>query len=154
MYTRILVPLDGSEVAEKALAHAVVQMADIFDAELMLLRAVYLTDIPSLELGEARSVLVKESETYLRDVAGTLRTQGRRVRTSVHWSQAAEAIFDYAIAQEVSVVVMATRGHRAPESWPIGSIAGKVLRSMQVPVLLICPSAVSDKSGGTRQSVT
>ena len=66
MYTRILVPLDGSDVAEGALAHAA-QMADIFDAELILLRVVFLAELPGLDLGEAQRFLVKESEAYLRN---------------------------------------------------------------------------------------
>ncbi len=143
MYTRILVPLDGSKVAEGALAHAE-HMAAIFDAELILLRAAYLMDMPNLDLGEAQTILVHECEAYLNAVAGQIQGRGRRVRTAVQWSKAAEAIIDYAVSQEVSVVVMATHGQSAPERWPMGSIAEKVLRSMRVPVLLVRPAAASD----------
>lgn len=153
MYTRILVPLDGSEAAEEALVHAV-QMADIFGAELILLRAAFLAEMPGLDPGEAQSLLVKESEAYLCEVAGKLRARGRRVCTVVHWSEAAEAIIDYAVAHEVSVVVMATHGQSAPERWPLGSVAEKVLRSMRVPVLLIRASAASGEGGRTGQCVT
>ncbi|ETW97507.1 MAG: hypothetical protein ETSY1_22400 [Candidatus Entotheonella factor] len=139
MYTRILVPLDGSPIAEQALVHAA-QMAEIFDAELILLRAAFLAQVPDLDLSEARRVLVQESEDYLDNVARRLRGHGRRVQTEVRWSEATEAITAYAVAQAVSVVVMATHGHSGFEQWPMGSIAEKVLRSMQVPVLLIRPS--------------
>jgi len=144
VYTRILVPLDGSEMAESALVHAA-QMADIFDAELILLRAAFLDAASEVDLGEARLVLVNESETYMREVAYRLQGRVRRVRTEVCWRQAAEAIIDYAVAQEVSVVVMATHGHSGPEHWPMGSIAEKVLRSMQVPLLLIRAASDSDE---------
>jgi nucleotide-binding universal stress UspA family protein len=153
MYTRILVPLDGSEAAEGALAHAA-QMANIFDAELILLRATFIPDLPDLDLGEAQNILVKESEAYLCDVAVKLKGRGRDVRTVVRWSEAAEAIIDYAVAQEVSVVVMATHGQRGPERWPMGSVAEKVLRSMRVPVLLIHVSSAPDEMSRTGQSVT
>ena len=140
MYTRILVPLDGSEAAESALDHAA-QMADIFDAELILLRAAFLDamppEMPELELGDVRRALVNECDAYLRNVARALQSSGRRVRTETRWNKAAEAIIDCAVAQEVSVVVMATHGQSGPERWPMGSIAEKVLRSMQTPVLLI-----------------
>ena len=136
MYTRILVPLDGSEAAESALDHAA-QMADIFDAELILLRAAFLDELPDLELGDVRRALVNECDAYLRNVARALQSSGRRVRTETCWNKAAEAIIDCAVAQEVSVVVMATHGQSGPERWPMGSIAEKVLRSMQTPVLLI-----------------
>jgi len=145
MFTRILVPLDGSEVAEIALVHAA-QMADIFDAELILLRAAYLAEVPNFELDETRLLLVNESETYLHEIAHTLQGHGRCVRTVVCWSKAAEAIIDYAVGQKVSIVVMATHGHSDPDRWPMGSIAEKVLRNMQVPVLLIRASSTSDKT--------
>jgi len=143
VYTRILVPLDGSEAAESALAHAA-QMADLFDAELILLRAAFLDVAPDVDLSEARHMLVNESETYVREVARRLQSHGRRVRTEVCWRKAAEAIIDYAVAQNVSVVVMATHGHSSSERWPMGSIAEKVLRSMQVPLLLIRVAADAD----------
>ncbi|ETX04723.1 MAG: hypothetical protein ETSY2_27165 [Candidatus Entotheonella gemina] len=139
MYTRILVPLDGSQVAENALDHAA-QMADIFGAELILLRAAFLDRVPDFDLSEVQRVLVQESEAYLNQVACQLQEDGRCVRTAVRWSKAAEAITAYAVAQEISVVVMATHGHSSHEHWPMGSIAEKVLRSMQVPVLLVRPS--------------
>ncbi len=145
MYTRILVPLDGSEPAEGALVHAA-QMADIFDAELILFRAIYLTQVPDLDLDEVRRVLIKESEAYLCEVARKLQGRGRCVRTAVCWNKAAEAIIDYAVSQDVSVVVMATHGQSGPERWPMGSIAERVLRSMQVPVLLIRTSEPSSEA--------
>jgi nucleotide-binding universal stress UspA family protein len=64
----------------------------------------------------------------------------------VCWNKAAEAIIDYAVGQEVSVVVMATHGYSAPERWPMGSIAETVLRSMQVPVLLIHASSALNET--------
>lgn len=152
MYTRILVPLDGSEMAERALVHAV-HMADIFGAELILLRAAFLDGVPEPDLGELQRVLIHESETYLSEVARTLQGHGRCVRTVACWGKAAEAVIDYADGQAVSVVVMATHGHSGPERWPMGSIAEKVLRSMRVPVLLIRGSASSDETSETRQSV-
>jgi nucleotide-binding universal stress UspA family protein len=145
VFTRILVPLDGSEVAEIALVHAA-QMADIFNAELILLRAAFLDEVPNVDLDEARRALINESETYLHEAAQTVQGHGQGVRTVVCWSKPAEAIIDYALGQQSSVVVMATHGHSDPERWPIGSIAEKVLRSMQVPVLLVRAPSTSDKT--------
>ena len=152
MFTRILVPLDGSEVAERALGHAV-QMADIFNAELVLLRAVFLAEVVTLELDEAQRILLEESKTYLDGVARKLQGHGRSVRTAVCWNKAAEAIIEYALAQDVSVVVMGTHGHSDADQWPLGSIAEKVLHSMQVPVLLIRTSSGSDEPTSTGQPV-
>lgn len=139
MFHRILVPLDGSIVAEAALAHAAA-MADRFGAELILLRAVFLPQALALDLANAQGALARESEAYLGEMARQLTGPGRRIHTVVRWRPAAEAIIEYAIEQKVSVVVMATHGHTGLEQWPLGSIAEKVLRSMQVPVLLVRPS--------------
>lgn len=152
MYTRILVPLDGSAVAEGALDHAL-QMADLFGAELILLRAAFLAWLPDAHQAEAQLVLVRESEAYLNEIARQLQRPERCIRTAVCWSKAAEAIIDYAVEQEVSVVVIATHGHTSLERWPMGSIAEKVLRSMRVPVLLVrplqLPVATSEDPGST-----
>ncbi len=142
MFRRILVPLDGSTVAEGALAHAV-QMADRFGAELILLRTAFLSWVPEFERADVQPLLVRESEAYLQEIACQLQKQGRWVQTEVRWSKPAEAIIECAVEQQVSVVVMATHGHQSLERWPIGSIAEKVLRSMQVPVLLIRPPQCS-----------
>jgi nucleotide-binding universal stress UspA family protein len=139
VYTRILVPLDGSEVAEGALAHAV-QMADIFGAELILLRVAFLPSVVQQNVAEAQHIVMSEGEAYLSEIACQLRKPGRRVRTIVHWGKAADSIVACAVQQEVSAVVMATHGHSGLEQWPLGSVAEKVLRSMQVPVLLVRPS--------------
>jgi nucleotide-binding universal stress UspA family protein len=81
----------------------------------------------------------------VQSIAKTLQPRGLRIRTVVHTGKAAETIIEYAVQQEVSVIVMATHGHRGGDQWPLGSIAEKVLRSMQVPVLLIraTPSVAS-----------
>lgn len=136
MYERILVPLDGSALAEEALAHAVT-MAEVFQAKLFLLRAVFVPTFPGVDHSDAYQAELAASEVYLDRMATTLRSQGLRVHTLVRSGKAAEAIVAYAVQQAVSVVVMATHGHRAEARWPLGSIAEKVLRSMQVPVLLI-----------------
>jgi nucleotide-binding universal stress UspA family protein len=145
VYTRILVPLDGSAVAEEALAHAV-QMADRFGSELIFLRAVFLPQVAAFDLAEVQQALVRESQAYLNEMARPLRAPGRRIHTVVRWSEAAEAIIEYAVTQQVAVVVMATHGHRGLESWPMGSVAEKVLRSMQVRLLLVRSSQRPDSA--------
>lgn len=139
VYTRILVPLDGSRLAEEALPHAV-QMADIFGAELILLRAAFLPPAPALDMAEIQRALISESEAYLNAIAPRFQRSGRQAHTAVRWGKAAEAIIAYATEPAISVVVMATHGHSGLEHWPLGSVAEKVLRSMQVPLLLVRPA--------------
>jgi nucleotide-binding universal stress UspA family protein len=136
MYERLLVPLDGSALSEEALAHAVT-MAEVFQAKLFLLRVVFVPTFPGIDHSAAYRAELAVSEAYLDRVATPLRSRGLRVHTLVRSGKAAETIVAYAVQQAVSVIVMATHGHRGGERWPLGSIAEKVLRSMQVPVLLI-----------------
>ena len=133
-----MVPLDGSDLAEGALAHAV-HMADVFGAELVLLRAAFIAPVPGLDLTAIQGSLVGECQAYLDHMAHRLQRPGRPIHTVVRWGQAADVILAQTTEQAVSVVVMATHGHRGLTHWPLGSVAEKVLRSMQVPLLLVRP---------------
>jgi nucleotide-binding universal stress UspA family protein len=139
VYERILVPLDGSALAETALVHAV-QMAEIFQAELILLRVAFVPTFPGSDTTAAQHAALAESEAYLERIASALSSRGLTIHTVVRSGKAAETIVEHALQQKVSVIVMATHGHHGVDQWPLGSIADKVLRSMQVPVLLIRPT--------------
>lgn len=140
MYTRIMVPLDGSDLAEGALVHAV-YMADMFSAELILLRAAFFAPMPGLDMAELQQALVGECEAYLDAMVQRLQNSRCPVHKVVRWGKATDVILAQAAEQAVSVVVMATHGHRGLTHWPLGSVAEKVLRSMQVPLLLVRPSS-------------
>lgn len=136
MYRTILVPLDGSTLAEAALPHAM-QLAKTFKAELILLRVAVLPILPEVDTDAIYQSLESESEAYLSDVLDRMRTDDLRIRKIVSTGKAAEAIIEQALQNRVSVVAMATHGHSGVGQWPLGSVAERVLHSMQVPVLLI-----------------
>ena len=142
MYKRILVPLDGSPLAEAALAHAQL-LAQCFDGAIVLLRAVvssYTIAAPDLVLagqGVDQEVLQQQAEQYLQTQAGKLTAQDIAVRTVVCTGPVAEAILDHARSLAVDVIVMSTHGRGGVSRWVYGSVADRVLQAAPCPVLLI-----------------
>jgi nucleotide-binding universal stress UspA family protein len=143
MESRLLVPLDGSSLAEQALSCAVMLGKEL-PAELVLLRAVHLPGEAQKYLGEAtedQSKLVEqfdaEADDYLRKTAGSLRQAGMSVQHVIQHGPAAEAIVDYAEQTEITQIVMATHGYSGIRRWTHGSVAERVLQAARVPVLLI-----------------
>ena len=148
MFERILVPLDGSALAEHALAPAG-RIADRFGGELRLLRVVPPErSLPSLQHpavwtgGEpvAAPTLMDEAEAYLTGLR--LPTLAGPVRTRVLCGAAPELIIATAAECGADLIVMSSHG-RAGLLWLLyGSVAEAVLRGATVPVLLV-PSRVT-----------
>lgn len=143
MTAQILVPLDGSRLAEQALPCAMM-LARTLPAELIFLRIASIpADVEGLLDGTEATVaavkeeLTKEATIYLTDVAD--RFQDRDV--SLHWSvrhgPAAETILEYARETGVETIVMATHGYTGVRRWVHGSVAERVLQSADLPVLLV-----------------
>jgi nucleotide-binding universal stress UspA family protein len=142
---RLVVPLDGSELAERGLDPAIT-LAETFGATLALIRVV--TELPSAvpvrleqsspnptNLGEvgARALL------YLQDIAESLRRRGLAVTTEVVAGQhPAYPIIEHAAGD---LVVIATRSRSAFHRAPIGSVTDKVVRGIRGAVLAIPASA-------------
>jgi nucleotide-binding universal stress UspA family protein len=136
MYNKILVPLDGSELAQVALPHAV-KMAEIFQAELVLLRVALAPILLGAEPVEAQRLVVAESDAYLKTVRADLQPTGLKLSTEVRYGNAAEEIIAFASQESIGLIVMATHGRSGVGRWLLGSTAEKVLRGTTVPVLLI-----------------
>ncbi len=148
MFNRILVPLDGSALAEQALAPAA-RIAEKFGGSLVLVRVLtpertlpgfsYLAPRPaSVPFGAARS-LFDEAEAYLASVR--LPTAGVPVSTQVLAGAPPEMIITAATEQAVGLIVMSTHGRAGLTRLLYGSVAEAVLRGATVPVLLV-PSRV------------
>src|SRR6266508_2317040 len=106
---KILVPLDGSTLAESAIAKAMELAGG--EATLMLLRAAEAHTLPGVDPTEAQVEVVREAEEYLAAVAGRLREQGfASVETSVWYGPAASAIVDAARLRKADLIVMSTHG--------------------------------------------
>ena len=148
MYRHILVPLDGSGFAEAALPYAL-EMAAQFDSDITLLRVVLpprmgegaLSPESANFLIKMRDDLYKEAIEYLQHQKGSLRQQNYRVHYQVAESEdIAAEIISAVRGGDVDTVVMCTHGRGGLSRWLFGSVATRVLQSVQVPVLVIRPT--------------
>jgi len=143
MAIRILVPLDGSSLAEQALSCAVT-LARGLQAELVLLRAVWIPpDVLEMLDGSAAKTnaivdqLEAEATEYLRALRERVRDASLTVHHAVQRGPAAEAILDYAGQANIHQIVMATHGYSGIKRWTHGSVAERVLQTVGVPLLLV-----------------
>ncbi|MCS6843243.1 MAG: universal stress protein [Caldilineales bacterium] len=152
MYKRILVPLDGSTFAERALPHAL-EIARATNGELHLLTVVPLLDNQSMAVVDLypmyvyRSFTVDQSQemerlqadlrAYLEELCRRAASGGVRAEPVVRSGQPAEEIISYAHEAGCDLIVMSTHGRSGIGRWVYGSVADKVLRGADVPVLLV-----------------
>jgi nucleotide-binding universal stress UspA family protein len=144
MYQRIVVPLDGSALAEEALTQAV-ELAQVTDAPVHLLRIVdylrlerYGPYALALEYSTVEPVLTTETTEateYLNSVQARLTRDGIAVDTEVRQGRVTREIV--AAAKPGDIVVMASHGRGGLSRWLLGSVAEDVLRHAPVPVLLV-----------------
>jgi nucleotide-binding universal stress UspA family protein len=140
MYKRVVIPLDGSALAEQALPHALAQ-ARLFEAELILLQV--LAPLPhSALLGEparerAQTSLNASACEYLERVVARVQEHDIPVRVATVLGSPHVKISEFAEANEADLIVMSTRGQSGLGRWLIGSVADRVVRGANVPVLLV-----------------
>lgn len=154
MYQKILVPLDGSKLAETILPHAEmiakegggeVILATVTERIAATVGPVIviepvgpmalpnpLTKIP-VALGKQQ----KQGQRYLTRIAKRLTKKGIRVHSEVLLGNPAGEIADYAVKAGVDLIVMASHGRSGVGRWAFGSVSDKVLRISRVPVLLV-----------------
>ena len=140
MYKRILIPLDGSALAEQALPHALAQ-ARHFEAELVLLRVLAPLPSPPL-LGEVARSRAKASSNvlareYLERVVARVQEHGIPVRVATVEGSPRVNIAEFAEANVADLIVMSTRGQSGLSRWLMGSVADRVVRGAAIPVLLV-----------------
>jgi len=154
MYKKILVPLDGSDLAECALNHVTSLLKSGSGGEVILLNAV-VTNLPWRELNRSESdnspvfdyagfvkASMDKARRYLEKVQTRLRSEGFNVKTeTVESNSPAHTITDYAQQNDMDLIVIATHGHTGMKKMLLGSVASKVLQESHVPVLLIRPEA-------------
>jgi nucleotide-binding universal stress UspA family protein len=144
MYTRILVPIDGSEAGESGLREAV-RIAAGTPAVLVLLHVV--DDMPmmvemasAMNTDQARRRLVAEGEALLARDAQAAQEAGVRAETVLreqHAVAVADAIREEAVQRDCELIVMGTHGRRGFSRLALGSDAELVARQAGVPVMLV-----------------
>lgn len=139
MYTRILVPLDGSTTAEQVVPYArtfarrlklPVELLAVIDAGALLTSVERARLFDNLLDQESR-----KSKEYLERIAE--RFSGSRVKRTVQQGKAAEAIIEKAAADNSTLIAMTTHGRSGLNRWLLGSVAEKILRGSANPLLLV-----------------
>ncbi|HET9490283.1 MAG TPA: universal stress protein [Methylomirabilota bacterium] len=139
---RILVPLDGSSLAESALPVAVDLLAGTPNSTLLLLRAAEALAFLGGDPIEAQVQVVREAEEYLDAVRARLAGSGvAEVKTSVCYGPAASFIIETAQVAKADMIVMTTHGRSGLRRLVFGSVAEAVLRGTRTPILLIRDAA-------------
>jgi len=134
---RILVPLDGSVLAEAAL-DAAADFARAASSTIVLLRAAEAHVFPGADPTDAQVRAVSEAEDYLARAAERLRQHGvKEVQTSVWYGAPAESIAEAARVRQADLIVMSSHGRGGLGRLILGSVAESVLRSTDTPILLI-----------------
>jgi len=148
MYKKILVPLDGSKLAECALPHAE-ELAKGCGTEKVILVSVTervqgyrAFEEPSQPLGqqlvpEAFGKLEKQAQKYLGRIAKAMEAKGIKVSTEVLLGDPAEEIIIYAKHPGCDVIVISSHGRSGISRWTHGSVADRVFRGSPVPVLMV-----------------
>ncbi|POG54646.1 universal stress protein [Haloferax marisrubri] len=140
MYSRILFPTDGSDCADAALDHAI-EHARTYDATLV---GLYVADVrevgyaaPALSLERVREALLESGEQVLGRVAERAREAGVEVETAVTEGTPASEIIRHADERDIDLVVMGTHGRSGIDRYLIGSVAERVVRGSDAPVLTV-----------------
>lgn len=144
-FARVLVPLDGSVLAEAALPYARL-LVRAPDATVTLLHVIE-RGAPDSVHGDRHLASVGEAEAYLTAVAERLRVDGVRAETHVHPNETGDTaggIVDHAAEYRADLVVLCNHGRGGLQRFLFGSIAQKVLGEGVAPVLLVIPTADSD----------
>lgn len=136
MFKKILVPLDGSKLAENILPK-VEKIWECCQAEVHLLQVVVSYKVDPEEEKTERKQLMREAQAYLDKIAARLRGKNIETFTAVALGKDAIQICDYAAKKKFDLIAMASHGRSGLGRWALGSVADKVLNCSDVPVLLI-----------------
>ena len=158
MFKKILVCLDGSELAEVILPYALEQ-AKRFDSELVLFRAfsepsvisLAMPGMPGLPMETERKEkhLIEDErivETYLKSLADKLRSENNlMINYDKMQGAAGPSIVEYCGKQEIELIAIATHVRSEPSRVVLGSVADYVIRYSGTPILLIRPTGIKAK---------
>lgn len=139
MFNRILVPLDGSPLAERAIPHAM-HFARIFGGSITLLQVLdptpYRETITSVEPLNWQ-IRKTETDLYLKGIAERIRAQGVPAEHVLREGRPSENIVDFAQNENMELLVLTTHGSGGLTRWNISSVVSKVLEKAYIPVLVV-----------------
>lgn len=131
MFTNILVPLDGSELAE-AILPKVESVANAFNASVSLMRSYHAVG------DDAVVKAMREAEDYIKGVEEKLNSRGLKVSGHTRFNaDAAEAVIDHCNQYGTDLIMMSTHGRGGVIKVLLGSVAEKLVHNAAVPIFLM-----------------
>ncbi len=143
MYSKILVPLDGSPLAETSIRHIAIMVKDSPSSAVVLFRSTDPIDAGvrqrlSAELAhQLETAYLSEATQYLEQMKIRLREMGINATTAIATGPAGESILEYCADNEIDLIVMSSHGRTGLARWAFGSITEKVLKQSDIPILVI-----------------
>lgn len=139
MFGHILVPLDGSSLAESALPHAVA-LAQSFESEVTLVQVVErVTDATRNQAIDPLNwkMRTSEAEAYLDEAGSRLRAVGVHAGRTLLEGKPAERIIEFVRGQDIDLIVLSSHGQGGLSQWNINSTVQKVVMQAYVPTLIV-----------------
>jgi nucleotide-binding universal stress UspA family protein len=145
MYNTILVPLDGSKLAECVLPHVETLVRGSQAKRVIFARVVEPFLPPTSEYIFSDDQIKKVdkenrayAEKYLKEIVGQSKYgSGVRIETTILFGNVADSLADFATKNGVDIIVIATHGRSGVSRWVWGGVADRILRSSCVPVLMV-----------------
>jgi nucleotide-binding universal stress UspA family protein len=143
MFQRVLVPLDGSKLAECALPYVRDLAQGGFVGEILLLNVVEIpaTWLEGIDYIAIKNTNLRQSTKYLTELQTQLTAEGLTVKVEVLEGMTTQTIVDYARGKGVDLIVIGTHGYTGMKKLMFGSVALRVLHDSHCPVLLIRPES-------------
>jgi len=140
MFEHILVPLDGSPLAECVVPHAVA-MAQTFDARITLLHVLeehhdHVRESSSVNLMDWR-LWKAEGEAYLDEMAARMHEVGLRTEQVLLEGQAAERIVEFTHEQDVDLIILSSHGWSGLSPWNVGSVVQKIILQTHTSAMIV-----------------
>jgi nucleotide-binding universal stress UspA family protein len=154
MYSKIMVPLDGSELAECVLPHVEAIAKGCVASSVVFVRVVEPYILPATA-GDYVSPTVWSkieseqrtiAENYLDKLLKRLDYGTVKIKSEVLEGSVAQGLIDYVNKNDVDLIVIATHGRSGIGRWVWGSVAERILHSSVVPVLIVTPSSQQKRS--------
>jgi len=136
MYKSILVPLDGSKLAENILTE-VEELAVLLNARLNLINVRKAHVLPGVDPTDSQVRVVREAQEYLENLKGTLSTKIIGFKLHTPYGNPADKILEVSKRDDIDLIAMSTHGRSGIGRWLLGSVAEKVVRHSDIPVLLL-----------------
>ncbi|MBT8369349.1 MAG: universal stress protein [Desulfobacterales bacterium] len=149
MYQKIMVPLDGSDLAESVLPHLELMTSAFKATHVVLVRVVNPVKLPisvpalgnfgftekdRQNLEESRK---KTAEEYLKKIAEGIDFPESNVSYEVLEGKPENMLVDYATRNDVDIIIIASHGRSGVSRWVLGSVADRVVRNSCVPVVMV-----------------